>query len=118
MFRPEGPCGDLAGNQLIDDEERDPRRDNADRVPSDIPDTHGLQREGDPQEYEDGDDHRPRNQADGWIRSPGCVLDRIARNGETDCGHHHSKGNRAEEEMQPAEPGIETEQETQHWRIL
>jgi hypothetical protein len=45
-------------------------------------------------------------------------LNSVARNGEADCGHHDGQANRAQEVMHPAEPGIETEEETQHWRIL
>jgi hypothetical protein len=44
-------------------------------------------------------------------------LNSVARNGEADCGHHDGQANRAQEVMHPAEPGIETEEETQHWRI-
>src|SRR6266704_3626775 len=60
----------------------------------------------------------PKHQARGQSHSARGGLNSVARNGEADCGHHDGQANRAQKVMHPAEPGIETEEETQHWRIL
>jgi hypothetical protein len=40
------------------------------------------------------------------------------RNHKTDRGHYDGEGDRGQEVVQPAETSIETENKTEHWRIL
>src|SRR5258705_7257467 len=102
---------DLAGNEPIDDRNRDPSRNHANRIPSDIPDPHRLQREAQPDEQDSGDDDLPRSQA--WDHSL-RVLKRMAGDGGTDRRHQDRGRYRGEEKMQSSETRIEAEQETQH----
>src|SRR3954465_15141581 len=57
------------------------------------------------------------------VRSSGRIAGRcIAQHGHCDCKadrrHHDRKRDRGEEEMQSPEPGVQAEDETEHWRTL
>jgi hypothetical protein len=101
---------DLAGNESIDDRNRDSSRNHANRIPSNIPDPHRVQREAQPDEQDRGGEDLPRGQAgDHCLRR---VLERMSGDGETDHRHQDSGRNRGEEKMQSSEARIEAEQET------